>query len=188
MCRCRQTSDTLYSSPIQLQRGFHTEASQPTYSKGYSIFLFLSPLHGGKGRGQHCFSSCSVKTQRTRFDSLNNAVGQITSMFSTTDQWCGNHKNGDRFTANRWPVSSPKVAALTEMFTSRCCSQLACQWVRQKALTTNTGFISTQAREACYYGGLAKRSRLDSVWAPFHPRRSTAAACMQSSLWAAHLN
>lgn len=117
--------------------------------KATAFSFFLSPWDCDEGRGQHCFSSRTVKTQRRTRDEahdLNNAVRQITKhkhkdkMLS--DQRCGINHNGDRFTANSWPVSYPKVTVLTEPLTSRCCSHSARQSMRRKALTTNTGCIS----------------------------------------------
>lgn len=75
--------------------------------KATAFSFFLSPWDCNEGRGQHCFSSRTVKTQRRTRDEahdLNNAVRQITKhkhkdkMLS--DQRCGINHNGDRFTAN----------------------------------------------------------------------------------------
>lgn len=117
--------------------------------KATAFSFFLSPWNCKEGRGQHCFSSRTVNTQRRTRDEahdLSNAVRQITKhkhkdkMLS--DQRCGINHNGDRFTANSWPVSYPKVTVLTEPLTSRCCSHSARQSMRWKASTTNTGCIS----------------------------------------------
>ncbi len=186
------------------REGF-TERLQPTYSKGYSLFLFLSPWDCNKGRGQHCFSSCGVNTQRrTRdeADALNTAVWQITSASAKTR--CFQRQTsgvdytitGDRFTANSWPVSSPKVTVLTEPFTSKV------QFTLCLSVNETKGFdkkhwlhihsAKCQAGEACYYGGWAKWSRLVSwrnALCEHHstPVEAERATCMQAWLWAHRL-
>lgn len=148
---CRQTSDALCSSPLQLQRGLHWEASQ--HIKDYSLFFFSFrfPCHRGTETTEQdtiVSPHVALKPQRrTRDDALNNAVWQITSAgtetrcSSKTDQRCKIHKNREACsveTDDLW------VTVLPESFTSRCCSHLACQLTRWNALTRNTAFINTQ--------------------------------------------